>query len=113
MAKHLAVAGRKNTRSKTSRSAIARFEIVHETSSPWSVLYRNLSSLGEAAAQALGEIYAAAAQSVLERKEGLEDRLAEQKARRRIAARAARSADPTVKRRSVAHRAAADPTSRA
>jgi hypothetical protein len=75
-----------------------KFEIIDEDAdpsiSPWLRLFRDVADviepLIEASRAVIGDLYAAGAQVVLERREELEDLLAERTARRRAEARAAR-----------------------
>jgi len=71
-------------------SRVWTFEILDENSdsraNSWPNLGRLYTSLVETARDALGDIYASGARIVLQRKEALEDRRAEHKARNRIAA---------------------------
>lgn len=77
-----------------------KFEIIDEDAdpsiSPWLRLVRDLADviepMIEASRAVIGDLYAAGAQVVLERREELEDMLAERTARRKAEARAARRA---------------------
>lgn len=92
-----AIAQTKRARPKAAQPPVWKFEIIFEDSNPhesfWSRLRRNLAPLLEAAREALDATYAAGARRVLERKEELEDRRAERKARRRVAVRSAKPAN--------------------
>jgi hypothetical protein len=91
----------KRTRSKPEQPLAWKFEIIDEDSvrepSPWADLRRNLGALVEKGRDALGDMYVAVAQAVVERKENLDDRRAERKALRQIAAKTANSAPPKAR----------------
>jgi len=80
-----------------------KFEIIDEDADPsislWMRLFRDFADviepLIEASRAVIGDLYAVGAQLVLERREELEDLLAERTARRRAAAREARRATPS------------------
>jgi hypothetical protein len=87
---------KRRTRSKGAPLSILKFEIIQEPSgtkaNSWLKLRQHFGLLLETGRNALGKIYTSIAQVVLERKETLEDRHAERKARRRLAVLAARRA---------------------
>jgi hypothetical protein len=93
MANHSKAAQKRRTPSKQAAGPVLKFEIIHENSNlgarAWTKVRRNLEPFVEVGRNALGDIYASAAQAVLERMEEFEDRRAERQARQRIAARAA------------------------
>ena len=78
------------------------FEIIRESpqqgASVWNKLAVNLLPLLAKGRALLDDSYVSAARTVLERKEDLEDRLAERKARERIHARSSKSAKPSETR---------------
>jgi hypothetical protein len=93
MANHSKAAQKRRTPSKQAAGPVLKFEIIHENSNlgarAWTKVRRNLEPFVEVGRNALGDIFASAAQAVLERMEEFEDRRAERQARQRIAARAA------------------------